>query len=96
MKCPKCKKGEIKENISYNANAERSSKIKEKILGVSDYGVKIFTYFCPLCDFHKEKRIKISYYDFNAELRAKARGKKEAESKIEFGGFSVEAKGKEK
>jgi len=36
MNCPKCKNGELKENIGYSG-----------ILSVK----KIITYYCPLCDF---------------------------------------------
>lgn len=79
MKCPKCKKGEIKENISYRGFFNKE---------------KIFTYFCPLCEFHKEKRIKISLGELNAELMAKRSGKSEdAESEVNFRGLSVKTKG---
>jgi len=101
MKCPECKKGEIKENITYRPadkvvwgkiKNNPLLSIKSKILGQPEY-IKIFTYFCPLCDFHREKHLRISSNDAYAELRAKSKGKGDiAEAKVEFEGFSVETK----
>ena len=49
MICPKCSKGEIKEQIS--------------IRGTIFNRKKEITYFCPLCDFEKIKIFKISKQD---------------------------------
>lgn len=45
MNCPKCGKGELRENISL-----RGWIFKKKV----------YTYICPLCDFRNEHQIKIN------------------------------------
>jgi len=81
MKCPKCKKGELESNISYRGFFSKT---------------KVYTYFCPLCNFHNEKLIKISVADYSSEITARQKGK-ESEAKIdaEFGGFKIKSSGKQ-
>lgn len=54
MKCQNCKKGELRENISF-----RGFFIKEKV----------YTYFCTFCDFQKEKVLKSSLAEFQSYMQ---------------------------
>ena len=86
MKCPKCKKCELKENVRY----KRKGFFKNK-------AYKILTYFCPLCDFEKEKELEISGGEFVAGSifgvgTDKSSG--EAETEVEIGKIRIKAKGK--
>ncbi len=53
MNCPKCKKAKLIENISIKGQFRRK---------------KIFTFFCPLCDFEKEKEVSYSLSDCLMEV----------------------------
>ena len=77
MKCPKCRKGEIKENISYDGFFKKH---------------KIFTYFCPICSYENKKKIRISLGQFNKEMWHEHK-KEDAEADIEIGKIRVKAKG---
>ncbi len=63
MKCPNCKKGELVQNISYRTNGWGTKYFKK------------YAFFCPNCDYEKEKELEISFSDYNAEITAKHRGK---------------------
>jgi len=53
MNCPECKTT-IKENVS----------LKKGFFKL----IKVYTYFCPLCNFRKEVLIKISKENYSAEI----------------------------
>jgi len=64
MKCPKCKKGELQEHISIKG------VFKSK---------KVYTYFCPLCNYKNKKEFPYSWHDkmkANAEIIHKGKGTK--------------------
>ena len=61
MKCPNCNNGEIKEDFS--------------LTGIVFTRKKVYTYFCPICDFSNEKIIKISENEYQAELNKKIKTK---------------------
>jgi len=48
MKCPKCKEGEVKEQVSIKGFFVKRKEI---------------SYFCPLCDFETNKVFKLSKQD---------------------------------
>lgn len=54
MICPLCKTDTLKENVS----------LRKGFLKLQ----KIFTYFCPMCDFRKEVIIKISKENYDTEV----------------------------
>ena len=58
MKCPNCKKGDILFDMSLDGMI-----FKRK---------KIYTYFCPLCDFKNVKIIKIKEEEYQVELEKKS------------------------
>ena len=91
MKCPKCKKGELKEELKietskisllrrFNFDAVNNTPAK-----------KIYTYFCPLCDFHKEKVIETTLGNLNRETFEKQNNAK-AEANIHIGEIDIKAK----
>ena len=53
MNCPKCKKANLIENTSIVGMFRRK---------------KVFTYFCPLCDYEKEKEVNYSLSDCLEEV----------------------------
>lgn len=54
MMCPLCKAENLKENVS----------LKKGLFKLQ----KIFTYFCPICDFFKEVKISISKENYDTEV----------------------------
>ena len=53
MQCPNCKKGKLIENLSYVGVFKR---------------YKLYSYFCPLCNYEKEKKIPYSLSDSLIEV----------------------------
>lgn len=56
MKCPKCKNGEVKENINF----------KNKFFGFKK--LKIVSTICPLCDFKNIHEFEMSKEDYEIEI----------------------------
>lgn len=52
MICPKCKEGEVKEQVSIKGLFVKRKEV---------------SYFCPLCDFENKKEFKLSKEDVQLE-----------------------------
>lgn len=58
MKCPACKKGEIREDIG--------------LIGVIFSRKKRLIAYCPICDFKNVREFDISEAQYHAEINKKA------------------------
>jgi len=54
QKCPDCKIGKLKENVSYT--------------GVLGRRFKVITTYCPICPFTRTHKMKISQEDYMRRL----------------------------